>query len=336
MAPPTTDRPFFAVALYPPDRLLDVGELVRVVRAAESAGFDVVQFPEHVLPPQASVELLGNRTWWDLPALFAFLAARTTTVRFLLGVSVLPNHEPVGFAKALATVDHLSGGRLLLGVGSGWYEAEAERLGYPFAERGAITDEYLAAIVALWTADDPHFDGRYVSFADVSFHPRPLQRPHPPILVGGSGPRVARRIAAHGDGWLPMGQDRARAQRSFARIRDAVRDAGRDPDLLWFRQEVTWSAGGRGAATIEKVHPSGSAAPVRSGTALDDVRDLLAGGANLISVAFAWEDPDDLVGQLGEVGREVIAPVRATAAGGRPDPASAAARAAPSSTRRRT
>ncbi|SHL07720.1 probable F420-dependent oxidoreductase, Rv2161c family [Pseudonocardia thermophila] len=312
---PSPSRPFFSFAVYPPDRLTEVDDLVRVVRAAESAGFDVVQFPEHVLPPRGSVALLGNRTWWDLPTLFAFLAARTSTIRFLLGVAVLPNHEPIGFAKALATLDQLSGGRLLLGVGSGWYAAEADRLGYPFAERGAITDEYLAALVELWTSDDPSFAGRYVSFSDVCFAPRPLQRPHPPILVGGTGPRVVQRIALHGDGWLPMAIDRAEALRVFDRIRREVRAAGRDPQRLWFRQEVSWSAGGLGARTIARVHhggtgPAGPAAPAGGAAVLAEVQELLASRVNLVSVAFAWETADELVGQLAAVGREVIEPVR--------------------------
>lgn len=321
---PGRNQPFFLVAIYPPDLLLDVDELVHVVQVAEAAGFDVVQFPEHVLPPRSSVELLRNRTWWDLPALFSFLAARTTTIRFLLGVAVLPNHEPVGFAKALATVDQLSNGRLMLGVGSGWYEEEARRLGYSFAERGAITDEFLAAIIELWTADDPRFHGRYVSFEDVSFHPKPLQRPRPPILIGGNGPRVFRRIAAHGDGWLPMATSREEARRAFARIRAQMREAGRDPDRLWLRQEITWSAGGRGAQTIARVHPTGDRAPAPTSaasgsadTALAELRELHEMGVNLVSVAFAWDRPDELAGQLAEFGRDVIAASRLTPPGPR-------------------
>jgi alkanesulfonate monooxygenase SsuD/methylene tetrahydromethanopterin reductase-like flavin-dependent oxidoreductase (luciferase family) len=152
----------------------------------------------------------------------------------------------------------------------------------------------------------------------VSFHPRPVQRPHPPILVGGNGPRVFRRIAAHGDGWLPMAIGREEARRSFARIRATVRETGRDPDRLWFRQEITWSSGGHGAQTIARVHrPSddgATAAPAgvatTADTALAQLRELLAMGVNLVSIAFAWDRPDELVEQLEDVGRDVIAVVR--------------------------
>lgn len=312
--------PLFCFAIYPPDRLLDVNELVRVVTAAESAGFDVVQFPEHMLPPRDSPAMLHNRTWWDLPSLFSFLAAKTTTIRFLLGVSVLPNHQPVNFAKALATLDHVSNGRLILGVGTGWYEDEAHRLGYRFAERGAITDEYLAAMRELWTSDDPRFDGEYVSFADVSFYPKPVQKPHPPILIGGTGQRPFRRIAAAGDGWYPMAGDREEVRRQFAEVRALVRDAGRDPDQLWLRQSITWTAAGLGDETIRRVHDQhgkhgGTTGSTDPRTAVAEVRELLAMGVNLVSVAFAWETPDDLIRQLEEVGREVISSFRRPASG---------------------
>src|SRR5262249_40035933 len=152
-------------------------ELVRVVQAGEAAGFDVVTFPEHLLPPPESHEALLNRSWWDLPALCSHLAAQTRRLRLYMNVCVLPYHPPVQFAKALATLDRVSNGRLILGVGTGWYEQEFERLGIPFAERGDITDEYARAMLELWTAERPSFEGRYVSFREVSFYPKPLQKP---------------------------------------------------------------------------------------------------------------------------------------------------------------
>jgi probable F420-dependent oxidoreductase len=111
-------------------------------------------------------------------------------------------------AKALATLDVLSGGRLVVGVGVGWMREEFEALGLPpFEERGAVTDEYIRAFKELWTSDNPHFEGKYVSFDNISFLPKPVQKPHPPIWVGGESRPALRRTAELADGWYPLGSN---------------------------------------------------------------------------------------------------------------------------------
>jgi probable F420-dependent oxidoreductase len=128
-------------------------------------------------------------------------------VRLGTGIIVLPLRNPLILAKELATVDVLSGGRLIVGVGVGYVEQEFAALGVPFAGRGARTEEYLAAIRAMWTEDHPAYGGRTVSFAGVQAHPHPVQRPLPPIVMGGYAPPVMRRTVREADGWYGWGLD---------------------------------------------------------------------------------------------------------------------------------
>jgi probable F420-dependent oxidoreductase len=212
----------FGVGLFPFTRFTGVDEMAAVAKLAEELGFDAVLLPEHLLPPRWPDADLSTRYWFDLPVLAAYLAARTERIRLLSGVIVVPYHQPVALAKALATLDVVSNGRLSCGVGTGWMRAEFRRLGIPFDERGAITDEYLRAMRELWTSEAPSFHGRYVSFEDVSFFPKPVQRPSIPLYIGGSGPRPLRRAAELGDGWFPMAATLAEIAAGVATIRERM------------------------------------------------------------------------------------------------------------------
>ncbi len=156
-------------------------------------------------------------------------------------MSVLPYHPPIQYAKQLATLDVVSKGRLILGVGTGWFEEEFERLGLPFADRGAMTDEYLRAMIELWTSDRPAFSGKYVSFQDVTFLPKPVQKPHMPIFVGGTGTRPAHRTAELGAGWHPMVGTFEERAAFFQRVKQLTAERGRDPEALWFTGNVDLS-----------------------------------------------------------------------------------------------
>jgi probable F420-dependent oxidoreductase len=135
-------------------------------------------------------------------------------------------------AKQLATIDNLSGGRLVFGIGSGWAREEFEVLGVNYDERGPITDEYLRVIIELWTNPSPRFEGRYVTLRDIHAEPLPLQKPHPPILVGGYGKRAIRRAIAIGQGWLPDGMSLPDLDRAIQFMRRTAEQAGRDPGSL--------------------------------------------------------------------------------------------------------
>src|SRR5262245_57898239 len=175
----------------------------RVAEEAEALGFESVWTGEHVvLPdPQAPPSPVPPETpFLDPAASLTWIAAHTRTLRLGTGIIILPQRNPLVLAKELATVDVLSGGRLIVGVGVGYLRAEFDALGIPFDHKGARAMEYLAAMRAVWTAEQPAFSGRFVSFRGIQALPRPLQKPHPPIVIGGHTPAAFRRAVRHGNG----------------------------------------------------------------------------------------------------------------------------------------
>lgn len=172
----------------------------RMVKRADELGYDMIAVPEHCVIPTEHVELSGPH-YFQSTAAQAYIAGATDRIMVNSCVTVLPLHQPIVLAKALATADWLSGGRMMVTFGVGWLEREFEALGVPFRERGRIADEYLAAIIELWTTESPRFDGRYVSFDDVAFEPKPVQRPHLPVWIGGDADAALRRAAKFASGW---------------------------------------------------------------------------------------------------------------------------------------
>ena len=185
----------------------DPGLQVTVARAAEEAGFDSIWTGEHVAMPvrDSPVPIAPETPFLDSIVALTHVAAHTRRVRLGTGILVLPHHNPVLLAKALASLDVISGGRLIAGFASGYVEREFAALGVSFPQRGAITDESLAAILALWTEELPAFAGRFSAFRDIRFEPKPVQRPHPPIVIGGHSAPALRRAARVGDGWYGFG-----------------------------------------------------------------------------------------------------------------------------------
>ena len=178
-------------------------EQARLAQRAEALGYSMISVPEHFLIPQEHADLSGP-FYYDATTTQAYLAGATTTMRLNSCVTVLPLHHPVALAKALATADWLSGGRITVTFGVGWLEREFELMRVPFHERGRMTDEYLESMIALWTQDAPSYAGCYVSFDEVVFEPKPVQRPHLPIWFGGDADAALRRVARHGSGWNPF------------------------------------------------------------------------------------------------------------------------------------
>lgn len=178
-------------------------EIAELARWAERLGYHSIAMPEHHIIPQAHVELSGAHYLSAYPAM-SFLAGATETIRVNSCIAILPVQHPIVTAKALATMDWLSGGRVTVTFGAGWLKGEFDTLGIPFSERGARSEEYIQAILALWTQDEPAFEGKWVSFKDVAFAPKPVQRPHPPVWFGGDADAVLGRIARYADGWWPF------------------------------------------------------------------------------------------------------------------------------------
>ena len=191
--------------------------LKKVAAAAEALGFDSLLIGDHiVIPKQITApwpydEYVGGKTpyavytemvWLDPFDTMAFLAAITERIRLGISVVIVPYRHPFDVARRVATIDVLSGGRFVMGIGVGWLEDEFRLLNIPFKERGARTREYIAMMQALWTQDSPRFSGKFVELKeDVNVLPRPLQKPHPPIWVGGESKPALRRVAAFGNGW---------------------------------------------------------------------------------------------------------------------------------------
>ena len=174
----------------------------RVAQKADELGFDLVTVPEHIIMPDEMTEVMGKR-FPEAWTASAFLAGATQNVKILTYVLVVPYRHPIMLAKQIATLDFMSGGRAILGAAVGHLQREFELLGADFKQRGPVTDEYLAAMKELWTADEPTFSGKYVQFERIAFEPKPVQKPHPPIWVGGNSKPAMRRVARHGDGWIP-------------------------------------------------------------------------------------------------------------------------------------
>ncbi|HEY8837382.1 MAG TPA: LLM class F420-dependent oxidoreductase [Dehalococcoidia bacterium] len=298
----------FGFGVFPFTRFRDVGELVEVVERGDELGYEALMLPEHMLPPRWPDAELSTKFWYDLPTLAAYLAARTSRIKFLTSVLVVPYHQPVALAKALATLDVLSGGRVLCGVGAGWMKAEFRRLNIPFEERGAITDEYLLAMKELWTSDAPSFHGKYVSFEDVSFFPRPVQKPHIPILIGGTGPRPFQRAAAIGDGWIPMTATFEDLQHGIADIKARMTRIGRDPDALWVGF-TGFSIGSDPEVRRMREHvDDGIERPSVQDAehAIAEIERYRAAGVTFLSVGLPWQNAADLMRGLEWFARKVM------------------------------
>ena len=208
--------------------IADAQALVELAVRAEELGFDSVWVHDHVFNVGHVFDRIGGKPYYEPLTLLSFVAARTRRVRLGTSVLVLPYHNPVRLAKAAATLDVLSGGRLVMGVGVGLIEKEIRAMGSPYAERGAFTDEAIAVMRALWTQDEPKFDGKFSRFDGMKFSPKPLQKQSIPIVIGGVSRHAIRRAARLGDGWQPLGLAPDALGQGMADLREAARAAGRD------------------------------------------------------------------------------------------------------------
>ncbi len=239
--------------------------VMAVAQHAEALGYAYLGVSDHlVVPVQSYVRYAytADGRWpgadtgdcFDCIATLAFLAGCTQRIKLLTSVAVVPYRPAVLAAKLFMTADVLSGGRVIAGVGTGWMPEEFAALGTPpFAERGAVTDEYLEAWRTLWSDARPAFDGKHVKFADVLFSPKPESRPHLPIWVGGDSAPALRRAVTYGDAWYPASNNQkirlntpAQLRQGVERLHRTAEQAGRDPSsidvgYLWFAAPV-WNA----------------------------------------------------------------------------------------------
>jgi probable F420-dependent oxidoreductase len=203
----------------------DPEAMLRVAKAAEGAGLESVWTGEHVVLPDPQVPpspSAPQTPFLDPAVALTYVAAHTERIRLGTGIIILPQRNPLVLAKELASVDVLSKGRLLFGLGAGYLEPEFRALGAPFDERGAVTDEAIEALRALWTMKEPSYDGRFFSFDGIDAQPRPVQKPHPPIIVGGRSRLGAHRAVRFGNGWYGFLTDPAATKEIIGWILEAV------------------------------------------------------------------------------------------------------------------
>lgn len=200
----------FGLQMFPTDYAIKVTELGK---AAEGLGFDSLFFPEHTHIPTS------RRTPWPggapLPKEYshtldpfvamAAVAAVTSTLIVATGVCLVMERDPITLAKEVASIDHLSNGRMLFGIGGGWNEEEMENHGTKPSLRWKILRERILAMKEIWTKDEAEYHGQFVDFDPIWSWPKPVQKPHVPVLIGGSGPRTLQRVVEYGDGWMPIG-----------------------------------------------------------------------------------------------------------------------------------
>ncbi|AKU11429.1 luciferase family protein [Azoarcus sp. CIB] len=177
-------------------------EVLRYARKADSLSWDWLTIPEHIVMPTDMKEVMGSRFAEGIAA-SAVLMGATERIHMLTYILALPYRHPLVLAKQIGTMEFLAGGRFTLGTAVGHLEREFETLGIPFEQRGPMTDEYLKALKEVWTSEHPKFHGDFVKFDNILVEPKPIQKPHPPIFIGGNSQAAMRRAAVHGDGWIP-------------------------------------------------------------------------------------------------------------------------------------
>jgi len=266
----------------------DAGTNVSIAKTAEEIGFDSVWASDHVIMPENRVGMFSEN-FYDPFILLSYIAAETSRIKIGTSVIILPYRNAVVVAKMIATLDALSGGRVIFGVGPGWMKEEFETLGVPHDTRGRMTNEYLTAIKILWETDKPEFEGEFVKFSGIKFHPKPLQKPHPPILIAGSSVLAIKRAVRFGDGWHPTWVSPEDVQKGIAELRSVAEKEGRDLSGFAYtvrnRIKITEDGG-------ERLPDKGGNEPTFAlrGT-VSEIKDYIAGYGEL-GVSHIVFDPD--------------------------------------------
>jgi probable F420-dependent oxidoreductase len=229
------DTMLYAIGLFVTDYSIRPDEMARL---AEERGFESLWFAEHSHIPvnRRSQYPLGGeldkKYWHSLDPFVALTAAAmvTTRIKLATGIYIVPERDPMTMAKQVASIDMLSGGRFIFGVGAGWNAEELENHGTSFKTRFGVLRERVLAMKEIWTQDEAEFHGRYVNFDKIWSFPKPVQKPHPPVILGGNGPTVIDRIVEYCDGWLP-GAAPGIGER-ISELRRRAREAGRDPESI--------------------------------------------------------------------------------------------------------
>ena len=274
-------------------------EMRRVAAAADQAGLFYLAVSDHVAVPRSHAAAMST-TWYDTVATLGFLAAVTSRIHLMSYVWVAPYRHPLVTAKAFATLDALSGGRVILGVGAGHVEAEFAALGVTFRRRGALLDEAIDAVVAAWTDEYPEHDGSAWQFRDLGQRPRPVQQPRPPIWVGGSTLPALRRAAERGDGWLPQGVPEMGMPAAIDFIRNH-RYAARGEAPIDLGMNAPFMYIGRPPTALGPNDRSGSADELA-----EIFRSIKTLGVQHCGIRFRTRSCDELCEQIAAFGADVL------------------------------
>jgi probable F420-dependent oxidoreductase len=275
-------------------------ELARIARTADDAGFFYVGVCDHTAIPRRLADAMST-TWYDTTATLAWLAAQTTRTHLLSHVLILAQRHPLRAAKELSTLDLLSGGRVIVGVGAGHVPEEYELFTGDFAERGRHTDEAVSALARCFTEEFPELPGPRFPARDMGLRPRPARSPRPPIWIGGSSPAALRRTAAFGDGWLPQGTPRRDLPGQIARIRELREElrGGAPLDIGTIVEPLYLTPGGSGW-DLPRWVLQGTAEQVA-----ESLHELVGMGVNHLQVRFMARSAEEWCDQTARFGAEV-------------------------------
>jgi probable F420-dependent oxidoreductase len=276
-----------------------VAELADIARAADRAGFWYIAVCDHVAIPRPLDEKMST-SWWDTVATLGYLAAVTERTHLMSHVYVLPYRHPLMAAKSFLTLDELSGGRALLGVGAGHVQGEFELLGLDFDQRGRILDESIEVVRAAFTDEYPEIDTAGFHVADAGMRPRGVQSGGPPIWVGGSSKPALRRAADKGDGWLPQGPPEGGMRRAIAWLAERREENGRagQPFAVGANAEILYL--GDPWFETGPQHLTGDPEPMAE--RLRRYRDI---GVNQIQIRFRSRSAAELSDQIDRFGADV-------------------------------
>ena len=308
--------------------LASASVLVRLGRKADALGFDCVTVSDHVVLPTRSSAAYPYSPSGEFPGgsrqdylepliLMGWLLATTRRLRVGVSVLVVPYRNPVVTAKQIATLDVCSGGRVIVGCGVGWWPEEFQALAAPpFKERGAVTDEYIRLMKELWTRDEPSFTSQHYQLSDVTLFPKPVQRPHPPIWIGGHTPPALKRAGELGDGWHPIGlrapasltpaeyADLAQQVRAYAgragRRAEAVRLTLRAPLEIWTGRRDRKAAAAASGPMLQGNPLRGTPEKVAG-----DIRAYRRAGVETFVFDFTEQDPDAMIDLMERFAGEV-------------------------------
>jgi len=193
----------FGIAIPNFGRYAKKDAILSVAKTAETLGFDSIWVSDHIVIPESHKGF--GKVFYEPLTTLTYIAALTTKIRLGTSVIILPYRNPIVLAKMVSTLDVLSNGRVILGVGAGWLKEEFQALGVSYEKRGAMTDEYIQILKMLWSQDKPKFTGLFSNVADINFLPKPIQKPYPPIWIGGHSRKAVERAVNLGHGWHPVG-----------------------------------------------------------------------------------------------------------------------------------